>query len=196
MKNKYKLWGIILLVVLAAGGAYAVNKTQNPEYEVTEEHFAADPDVIGEVARDYVLLDVPFTAQAPTANWDDPRQQDGCEEASLLMAWAWVNKWPSINPQDAEKTIIEMSEFEKSEYGNYLDLNAADTAQLMKDFFKYDKTEVQYDITIDDIKKELIEGNLVIVPANGKRLENASNVVDHPTERLDVLRQVSLILQV
>ena len=48
-----------------------------------------------------------------------------------------------------------MSEFEKAEYGNYLDLNAQDTAKLMKDYFKYDKTRVQLSVTISDIKKEI-----------------------------------------
>ena len=39
-----------------------------------------------------VYYDVPFTSQAPLAEWDDPLQQDGCEEASSLMAASWA-KW-------------------------------------------------------------------------------------------------------
>jgi hypothetical protein len=135
-----------------------------------------------------VLLSVPFIAQAPTANWDDPRQQDGCEEASLVMAYAWTQGKTSISASDAEKTIIDMSEFEKKEYGNYLDLNAQDTAKLMKDYYGYTKTRVELDITIDDIKKELAAGNLVIVPANGKRLNNPNFSSGGPVTHMFVIK--------
>ncbi|OGE87596.1 MAG: hypothetical protein A3J07_02665 [Candidatus Doudnabacteria bacterium RIFCSPLOWO2_02_FULL_49_13] len=120
----------------------------------------------------YVLLTVPFTAQAPTANWSDPRQQDGCEEASLIMAYAWTQGKTSISASEAEKTIIAMSEFEKETYGNYLDLGAADTAKLMTDYYHYDNHTVKSGITIEDIKKELAAGKLVITPANGQKLNN------------------------
>jgi len=134
------------------------------------------------------LLSVPFVAQAPNANWDDPRQQDGCEEASLIMAYAWATGATAINKNEAEKTIIAMSEFEKAEYGNYLDLNAQDTAKLMKDYFKYDKTRVQLSVTISDIKKELSAGNLVIVPANGKRLNNPNFTSGGPDTHMLVIK--------
>ncbi|MDO8335185.1 MAG: C39 family peptidase [Candidatus Saccharibacteria bacterium] len=134
------------------------------------------------------LLSVPFVAQAPNANWDDPRQQDGCEEASLVMAYAWATGATSINKNDAEKTIIAMSEFEKEEYGNYLDLNAQDTAKLMKDYYNYSKTRVDLNITMDDIKRELSAGNLVIVPANGKKLNNPNFSSGGPVTHMLIIK--------
>jgi hypothetical protein len=119
-----------------------------------------------------VLLSVPFTTQAPTANWSDPRQQDGCEEASLIMAYAWTQGQTSISASSAEKTIIDMSEFEKKTYGTYLDLDAEDTAKLMEDYYDYHKLSVKSGITLEDIKKELAAGKLVITPANGQKLNN------------------------
>src|SRR3989338_7629179 len=52
-----------------------------------------------------VLWEVPFTSQAPRGNWKDPRQQAGCEEASVLMAMRWV-RGKSLSMAQAEAQII------------------------------------------------------------------------------------------
>ncbi len=48
-----------------------------------------------------VTQSVPFTVQAPLGDWTDARQQDGCEEASVLMAMAWVRDEEFVNEVDA-----------------------------------------------------------------------------------------------
>ena len=53
----------------------------------------------------FVNYDVPFTSQAPTGNWDDERQQDGCEETSALMAMLWVRN-KTITAKQAETEIM------------------------------------------------------------------------------------------
>ena len=73
-----------------------------------------------------------------------------------------------MNPFPA---ILAMTEFEVKTYGSHEDTAAAQTAQLVEDYYGYD-TEVRYDITLDDIKRELVKGNPVIVPTHGQVLEN------------------------
>src|SRR3989344_6679608 len=53
-----------------------------------------------------VLLTVPFAAQAPFGEWSDPRQQDGCEEASTIMAMHWVRGDMSLTLEEAKKEIL------------------------------------------------------------------------------------------
>jgi len=118
-----------------------------------------------------VMYDVPFTSQAPLAEWNNDIFQYGCEEASLLMAMHWINKEP-LSTQEARAGILAMAEFQRKRTGNFYDTSAADTAQLMRDFFGYQDVEIQYNIDIDDIKTELIKGNLVIVPVNGQIVKN------------------------
>ena len=53
---------------------------------------------------------VPFTAQAPLGNWGNVKQGNGCEEASVLMAYAWV-KGKDIDPNSAAEEIEKISDF-------------------------------------------------------------------------------------
>lgn len=118
-----------------------------------------------------VLHNVPFTSQAPRAEWENDVFQYGCEEASILMAMHWVEEKP-LSVQEARVGILAMAEFQEKRTGSFYDTSAADTAQLMRDYFDYQEIEVQYNINTDDIKTELIKGNLIIVPVNGHIVNN------------------------
>ena len=187
MKNKFLIIAVIIL--LAAGFAFVFRSPIKhvilpPAPPPDNSYDATVPD---KVEATSALLNVPFVSQAPTANWKDPRQQDGCEEASLLMAWLWVNN-KSITPTEAEKVIQDMSDFETTHYGNYYDLNAQDTAKLMKDYYGYEKTEVTIDPTLENMKDALRQGKLVIVPANGQKLDNPNFTGAGPLTHMVVIK--------
>lgn len=119
-----------------------------------------------------ILLNVPFSSQAPFGGWNDARRENGCEETSALMAMAWVNG-EKLTPEYADKKILEISDYEKTVYGDFHDTSAKDTViRIFNDYFKYDKVEVVYDIGSEDIKRELKNGNLVIVPVHGQKVKN------------------------
>jgi hypothetical protein len=116
---------------------------------------------------------VPFTTQSPFAEWSDMRQQDGCEEASALMAVSWAKKIKSIKPAQAKKDIIDSSDWQLEKYGNFRDTSVKDTAErIIKGFFNYSNISVKKIISADDIIKTLEAGRLVIVPASGRLLKN------------------------
>src|SRR3989344_4989971 len=54
-----------------------------------------------------VNLPVPFTSQAPHANWDMP-YQEACEEASALMAIRYAFGNPIFSPNDADAGIRDL----------------------------------------------------------------------------------------
>lgn len=118
-----------------------------------------------------VIYDVPFTSQAPFGNWSDAEQNYGCEEASLLMAVYWA-EGEKLTPEIALREIKAMSKFEKDKYGDFHDTSIKDTLDLLKTYLKYENAFSKFDIGIEDIKKELAEGNLVVVPINGTILNN------------------------
>ncbi|MCR4323087.1 MAG: C39 family peptidase [Candidatus Azambacteria bacterium] len=135
----------------------------------------------------YVLLDVPFTVQAPFGGWADARQDYGCEEASILMAMHWV-RGEELSPAQAEKEIIAISEFENEQYGDFHDTSAEDTLKVMKAYFKYENAFVKFDIGTQDIKDELAQGNVVIVPIDGRQVGNPYYTPPGPPKHKLVIR--------
>jgi len=128
------------------------------------------------VERDEALptsinLAVPFTPQAPHANWDLP-YQEACEEASLLMVVRYKKDELIASAEDADQEILKLVEFQNTFLGDYKDTTAEETAEIARTYYGFDDTEVLYDPTIEDIKRELAEGNPVIVPAAGRQLPN------------------------
>jgi len=119
-----------------------------------------------------ILLNAPFLAQAPFGQWENSIYQNACEEASLLTAILWVRGIFSISKQEVTDELKKIADFEIEKYHNFYDHSTKDTAQIMKDYFHYDSIEVKENITADEIIKELKDGNLVIVPINGRVLKN------------------------
>jgi Peptidase_C39 like family len=115
-------------------------------------------------------LPVPFLCQAPYANWSQP-WQDGCEEAAIIMAMRYVKGKP-VSRKSGNRELLDQVRFQRRKYGGHFDLTAAQSVQLIKDYYNYNDVSVRYDITIEDIKDELAKGNIVITPMAGRELEN------------------------
>lgn len=115
-------------------------------------------------------IPAPFLSQAPYGNWNQP-WQDACEEAAIIMAMRYV-KGEGITKASGNQEILDQVDFQVKKYGGHYDLTAEQAATLIKDYYDYDKIEVRYDITVDDIKQELAKGNLVIAPMAGRLLGN------------------------
>lgn len=148
---------------------------------INTEKEKTDGEKKGALEEKNILLNAPFVSQAPFGNWSDPRKQDGCEEAAAIMAMAWVNN-RKLTSQMADEKIDEISAYEEKMYGNSRDTNAQDTAErIFKKFFKYDNVRVKYNITKENIKQELFKSNLVIVPTNGRLLNNPNYTFPGPT---------------
>jgi len=123
------------------------------------------------IAPEMVLIDAPFSSQAPYGNWGQP-WQDACEETSVLMAVAWARGF-GLAPAFAAEEIMKQVQFEERVFGYHRDTNLEDTARLIKDFYRYSNFDIRYDgVTAENIKNELASGNLVIVPLAGELLEN------------------------
>lgn len=117
-----------------------------------------------------INLGVPFASQAPFANWNLP-YKEACEESSLIMVDYFL-KNKGLTPSLADREILNLVEYQKQKLGYFEDTDAETTAKIMRDYFGRENAKAVYDITIDDIKKELAGGRPVIVPAAGRLLGN------------------------
>jgi len=145
-----------------------IEKTKEEKEEAIEEEKAKKI-----IIPDQINIDVPFTSQAPYADWSEP-WQNACEEAALMMVHHFWQGKKSFTEEEASQEILDMISWQEKNYGGHFDLTAEQTAQLARDYYSIKNIEVVYDPTIEDIKKEVAQGNPVIVPAYGRMLDNSN----------------------
>ena len=201
LNRKKYLTGLFLGILIFSGAfLYIKNKEQAKNLpvvdvkEIAQDDAATKPQIVDATGivevkiPDTVNLDVPFTSQAPTGNWKEEVFQDGCEEASALMAMGWVGKIKLGTPTSVEQQIRKITAFEKQRFGNVIDISSEDTAKIIRQYFEYPNIEVRNQITIQDIKKELARGNLVLVPAFGQALKNPNYTAPGPITHMLVIK--------
>lgn len=165
-----------------------VGLPKNLDQEKKEEMAEKEEAERQEEQKNIILFEVPFLAQAPFGEWDDSRQQDGCEEASVFTAMLWVEGRKEITKEEAKAKILEISEYELEKYGSYKDTSASSTvARIFNDYFEYKNVRVEYDIVVEDVIVELEKGNLVIAPFNGQILDNPYYTAPGPDRHMLVI---------
>lgn len=132
----------------------------------TDAISVSEPDV----PLDEVNWPVPFTSQAPTANWD-PIHEDACEEASVAMVLRYFDKQPFTSPADADVQIQYLVELNEKTFG----YDKSQTAKQVVEMLEHESDTLDIAIvpaTQESMKQALSKGSLIIVPATGKDLKN------------------------
>lgn len=134
-------------------------------------------------------LAVPFTPQAPDAVWD-ATHEDACEEASLYMVHAFYQGIAEgrIAPKIAEAEIQKVIAHEMKTFGFFEDTDADQNARIARELYGYEKTNVIVDPSIDDIKRQIVAGRPVLVPAAGQLLGNPFYNPPGPVYHMLVIR--------
>lgn len=132
-------------------------------------------------------LAVPFTSQAPNANWD-VLHEDACEEASFYMVLEYYAGRPAgkIDPAVADPELIRLVHAEEE-----LGLTPSISAAEAKDFLWQDSQTTMVIVdnpTVEDIKELIASGKPVIVPAAGRELGNPNFSGDGPLYHMFVIR--------
>ncbi len=134
-----------------------------------------------------LIKGVPFTAQAPSGEWSDPLQENGCEEAATLMAVYWA-RGLKLDKLTAKKEIVAMGNYQLEAYGEAIDTDATDTvSRLFVGYFHYDQAQVSSDISKAKLISALRQGQLVILPTNGRLLKNPNFTAPGPTTHMIVV---------
>jgi len=110
-----------------------------------------------------------FTSQAPFAVWDH-LHNESCEEASLLMAYAWAHSL-ALDPAFADSELKKVADWEINKFGFFESTMTEQTAQMAREFYNL-KVDLQENPTAEEIKRELIDGNLVVMGMAGRWLGN------------------------
>lgn len=131
-------------------------------------------------------LAVPFTTQAPSANWDQDHEEF-CEEASMLMVGRFYQRRGILSATDAEQGLQQIKSWEVQHLGFYYDTTASETAQAVEGVYGL-KVELKVNPTIHDIQFALANDELVIVPAAGRELGNPNFTAPGPIYHNFVIR--------
>jgi hypothetical protein len=185
-----KIIGLIIVIIVVVGGyllfkpAPAESPTivsTSPSETTTPEDTTPTPTPTPSLPQDdsplpkSVLIKIPFTAQAPTANWDE-LHGEACEEASAYMVHRYFNAPESgsattITPPEFEDGLAKLTDYENKTFGYYLDITGPETARMIEDNYKL-RTRLIYDFTEEQIKRALANGHAIIMPFNGRKLGN------------------------
>ncbi len=123
--------------------------------------------------KESLVFPVPFTSQAPLAEWKDERQQDGCEEASALMARAWQLGSDTKTKNEWRRQILALSDYELKHYGEFRDLSLEAVRDwVFGDYFSNDSVSLKKATSSASILSELEKGRLVLVQTDGRALKN------------------------
>lgn len=117
-----------------------------------------------------VEIPVPFTPQAPFADWS-ATFNEACEEASLIMVEYFLRD-KALTQNLANAEIIALVDWE-TQNGYAVDVSTDELATIARTHFgRKAVTYKDEEVTIENIQRLLAGGHPVIIPAAGKELGN------------------------
>lgn len=119
---------------------------------------------------DHVLLQVPYTTQAPLGNW--AQHQESCEEATLTMLSAYWEQDSAvvIDPHVADASIAALVRWQIQNWRSEVDLNNHRMGELAKGYFGYGYKIVPNDPQV--IREQLAAGRPLIAAVRTHGLGN------------------------
>ncbi len=176
---------LILLVFIVSARIYYLNDLDlSFEYHRLDNN---DPDQLGIkdagsdkqgsapndqiILPDEFYLEAPFISQAPLAIWDE-LHESACEEASLLIYKYWQDNRFDITPNEAEKDINLLINYEDS-LGIEPSISLNDLSIIATNFYNINYLSHKKVDNFQQIMETLLTSNSpIIIGAAGKLLDN------------------------
>ncbi|MFA6993398.1 MAG: C39 family peptidase [Patescibacteria group bacterium] len=155
---------------LAAELKAGVKKVINDGVEVVAEKVAEveTPPTAGLPATfDQAMA---FSRQAPFGQWSNPFYEDACEEASLIMAQKFF-QGAALDESIMKVELDKVAPWELEKFGENLSVDTEEVAIMAREYFGLN-AEVSAEVTVEKIKKELVAGNIIILPLTGQDIGN------------------------
>jgi hypothetical protein len=133
-----------------------------------------------------VILQVPFTPQAPTDNW--ARNED-CEETSITMANAFLNNITvnTLPASDAQNGINQLKNWENINIGYNMNTGTEATTKMAQGAFKI-KVKAISNFKENDLKQALANNHPILLPINARKLNNPKYLDNGPLYHMIVIR--------
>jgi Peptidase_C39 like family len=140
------------------------NTTDQPAAVATDSPTPSPPPPTG------ALLAIPYTVQAPFANWKF--HQESCEEAAVLMYHDFLqgDTRTNIPPAEADQQLRALKAWQVQNWGSEKDLTIDRTGQLAQAYFGFHYQVIQ--VTEDSIRQAIAAGHPVVIPVMTHSLQN------------------------
>ncbi len=137
-------------------------------------------------SRTSVILQVPFSSQAPNSNWD--RNED-CEETSIMMANAYLtgSTEDKLPREAAQNAINTLKTWEAANLGYNANTGAEATTRMAEGAFGL-KIKKITDYTEKDLKNAIDDHHPVLLPINARLLGNPKYQDTGPLYHMVVVR--------
>lgn len=189
LKKKRLLYAVVFIVIIAvvAGISYYVSRhyIKSINQNQTEADLVLDrpAEIPSEQSGDQILetppppIELPesaeismwFASQAPYGDWSEP-WQNACEEAAIIIVKHYLDLSP-LDKVQMHNQILELVEWQNQNWGGNRNLDSQTTLLMAKSFYGLNG-EVIYDYDANKIKQFIVSGVPVIIPADGRALEN------------------------
>jgi VanZ family protein len=127
------------------------------------------------VLPESILHKVPFTTQSPFARWDE-LHEEACEEASLIMLKYYNEIMPNdllrIPKKEAESEIQKLVKYQIKKYGDFHDSDMQRLKEIGREYFELNNLKIIENFKLDDLKRELINGGVILIPTAGREVHN------------------------
>jgi hypothetical protein len=187
MSNEQLKKGVVIGVVVVVLVAFVMIVPRSVHYFQIKE---AEEKLITDYSSLIANLNVPFTTQAPYGNWDMP-YQEACEEASVLMAIRYSFDNEILDAEDANAGILDLIKANEEILGYPVDQTVSQVLDLILEIDPKIPARIIENPNVDDLKLELDNGNVIIVPAAGRELKNPFFNRPGPVYHMLVLRGYS-----
>jgi len=199
--TKFKVF-IVLLLAVAVGTFWYIKNivTSQPSTDINSASgitisdtkittgLDESTDQLKSVFPSIYNLAIPFTPQAPTANWDE-LHNEACEETAAIMAEAYLSgdtrkKIPAV---EVEAQITKLTEWQQKTFGYFLDTTAVETAQMISSVYGL-KTELVQNFTEEDVHKAIFAKSVPIILVDGRKIGNPNYKQPGPIYHMLVIR--------
>ncbi|HRH32608.1 MAG TPA: C39 family peptidase [bacterium] len=158
MKHRLKFSFVILIsVIIVSGLVYASIHFYKVEKIDSENSIPEKKN-----------LSVPFTSQAPQADWSEP-WKNACEETSIIMANNFY-KDKNITAEQAKKQILQVFAIKNKEFGKSTDESMERIAEIVNAAGLDWTAVVSVNPELNAIKEEIAQNHPVIVPVDARLL--------------------------
>ncbi len=193
---------IVAILIISIGGWYisrhytkSVNQYQEQPEQVISKPTAIPPpsentEKENLAQRELTLpesaeISMWFASQAPYADWSEP-WQNACEEAAIIIVKHYLDQDP-LNKEKMYDEVLRLVEWQHQNWGENRDLTSEETVELAEQSCDL-KGEVIYHYNIESIKELIVKGVPVIVPTDGRKLNNPNFRNGGPAYHMLVLK--------